>query len=428
MLLKQLPVAKGEHPRLIGLVTGLCGLVLSGCISAIDKTDPGSDLAEKGYETVQLSLPDSNSISAFETQVHAALADNVAPGFVFVVVDKNEVVLSKGFGYADLENKVAVTPETIFPLGSVSKTFIGSAAAIAHHQGRIDLEAPISHYLSFEIDDPRAGKEISFLHLATHSSGVIDSDPAYETAYAFDSEVHPSNLKAFLESYLTQGGLLYDPDMNFHDYAPGLRYDYSNIASALAALTLSDAVGAPFEDFTRDEVFAPLGMSSTVWFLPEADKSRIGKLYQREQGSFSPYPSYALATWPDGGLRTSARDLTRYLMAFMSSGRLDDTQVIDAEAVDLALGGVDVSQVGNLPEKDVSAALFWGMSKAPDALQARPLIGHNGVDPGIWTLMQFDPVTERGVIAIANADMDSREHVIAFYSLAYRLFLTDFTE
>lgn len=68
------------------------------------------------------------------------------------------------------------------------------------------------------------------------------------------------------------------------------------------------------------------------------------------------------------------------------------------------------------------------MAAAPSALQNRPLLGHNGADPGIWTFMQFDPIANRGVIAIANTDMDNAQQIRAFYSLAYRLFLTDFEQ
>ncbi|MGB6229217.1 MAG: serine hydrolase domain-containing protein [Litorimonas sp.] len=412
----------------------LCSAILASAIGLNACTSVGAHAAspsvdaESRKSSVELRLPRSGSVSDFEDRVQTALSDKVAPGLVFVVMDEDRVVFSKGYGYADIERRIPATPDTIFPLGSISKTFIGTAAAIAHHDQDIDLEAPISDYLSFVIDDPRSEAHISWLHLATHTSGIIDHDPAYEDAYAIGSDVHPLSLSDFLRAYLAEGGSSYDASANFSGHAPGAAYNYSNIASGLAALALGDGTGIPFEDYSRETIFMPLGMDSTVWFLPQADRARVGTLYERDDEGFSAYPPYALATWPDGGLRTTARDLSRYLLAFMNSGTVDGKRVFDKGAVDLALGGLDMSEVDDVPDKDVSNGLFWGMSKAPNALQARPLVGHNGVDPGIWTLMQFDPVTERGVIAIANADMDSRETMVAFYSLAYRLFLTDFPE
>ncbi len=373
-----------------------------------------------------IALTVTLSLNSFEERVQTALEEKVAPGFVFAVIEDGKIIFAQGYGYADLEAAVPATPDTVFPLGSISKTFIGSAAAIATNDGRFDPEEPIANYLSFSIDDPRDGGEnVSFLHLATHTSGIVDHDPSYEKAYAFGEAVHPLNLSAYLQSYLTADGELYSAADNFSDHYPGRSNAYSNIASGLAAQALEDKLSVKFEDFTQAEIFGPLGMSSTTWFLPRADPERTATLYELVDGEFTPYPVYALATWPDGGLRSSAHDLARYMIAYSNNGMIDGEQIIPRSAVQMALAGLDMSGVEDRSEDEVATGFFWGTSLAPSALQSRPLIGHNGADPGIWTIMQYDPVRDRGVIAFANGELATGAQIRGFYSLAYSLFLTE---
>lgn len=404
------------------LVAGLLSACLWGCT-------PSQQTAETEHTIQSPASVDRISLSEFEEKVQSALDAKLAPGFSFAVVENGKLIWMKGFGYSDIINQKPVTQDTIFPLGSISKTFIGTAAAIAIAEDGFDPTRPITDYLSFSIDDPRGyAVPITFINLATHTSGVIDVEDAYETAYSWGEPVHSISLSSYLKSYLVRNGDLYDTDANFAKSSPGQKYEYSNIASALAAQALGDYLGIPFEKYTKDKIFEPLGMDSTTWFLPEANPEKVAVLYEPSETGFEPYEQYALATWPDGGLRTSTKDLVKYLSSFMNSSKYSEEQGISNDIVNIAIGPHEIGHVENLPKKEISAGLFWSKNKAPSGLSMDALIGHNGADPGIWTIMQFDPVSNRGVIAIANADMVNTEDIRGFYRLGYGLFRVDFTK
>jgi len=403
----------------------LATMALSGLSAQNHSPDTETQSAAEAVALAPtLRLP----FTAFEARVEAALKNAVAPGFVFVVVEDDATLLAQGFGYADIDKKIPINADTVYPLGSISKTFIGTAAAIAAANGQFDLAEPLGNYSSLPVDGPGFNaSDVSFLHLATHTSGIVDHDPTYEKeGYAMGRGVHPTPLGEFLRSYASKGGEFYDADANFSGAMPGKRYAYSNIASGLAAQALSDKLQTPFQTYTAKTIFEPLGMMSTAWFRDELNPQQIGTLYMRTDTGFQPYPPYALATWPDGGLRTTGNALARYLIAFMNGGKLEGKQVLPRKAVTLALSGIGLSDVQDLPDDEILAGLFWGTSTAPSILQERPLTGHNGVDPGVWTFMQFDPITRRGVIAIANTDLETNDQVREFYTLAYSLLVTDF--
>ncbi len=370
------------------------------------------------------------SVADFEKEAGAAVKDGLSPALAFAIVDERGVQWVKGFGLADAEQNIRADADTVFTMGSVSKTFIGAAAAIAAVEGKLDPKADINDYLSFAVENPNVPDAvITFETLTTHTSGILDNEAVYETAYAFGETVYPQSLRDWIISYVSPGGERYDAEKNFSGAAPGAQYAYSNIASGLAALVVEDAVGKPFAAYTKDKIFEPLDMNSTAWFLAEIDREKFATPYERkEDGSFAPYDIYALATWPDGGLRTSARDLATYLSAVINKGELGDEEIFPRAVYGRLLSPIDLRDTEDLPRNFRMKGLFWSGRHGPASLQQRTLIGHNGSDPGVTTLMYFDPITDRGAIALANADFDNVEELRELYRLFYRLFEVELSE
>ena len=217
---------------------------------------------------------------------------------------------TKSVGFADKENAVKYDTLTIQPVGSVSKTLIGLSLMIAKEQGFIDLDEDINKYLDFEISNPHieGSNIISLRHLATHTSGIKDHHKFYRKAYLFGNKPKIS-LEDYLKQYLIEGGSMYSTK-NFSKYATGTYYSYSNIAAALAAYVLEQAVGMPFNEFTHQYITKPLGMTQSGWFYKDMYKSKYAILYDKKD---APLESYSLATYPDGGFKTSIHDLSIYL-------------------------------------------------------------------------------------------------------------------
>lgn len=156
------------------------------------------------------------TLEDFKKEAQAAVDAGLAPAFAFAIVDDTGVRWTGAFGEADTATHRRAETDTVFTMASVSKTLIGTAGAIAWREGKLDLDADINNYLSFDVENPNLpGATISFTNLATHTSGIIDNGPVYETAYAFGATVYPQSLRDWLTSYLAPGGEHYDAAANF---------------------------------------------------------------------------------------------------------------------------------------------------------------------------------------------------------------------
>lgn len=182
------------------------------------------------------------------------------PGVMWAVVTDGGVLETGAAGFADIAGNLPMTPETIMPIGSITKVLAGLSGSLAFEDGVLDLDAPITEVLSVPFDPPD-GAVRSFADLATHTAGILDSDAGYEVVgYHFGDTAHPVSLDQFLTRYLAADGDLYDP-ANFGDWAPGTRYAYSNIGAGLAGQVIADATGTPCATFTQRRIIDPLGMS-----------------------------------------------------------------------------------------------------------------------------------------------------------------------
>ena len=252
----------------------------------------------------------------------------------------------------------------------------------------------------FKIVNPhQPDKVIKVKHLLGHRSSIIDEDKTYKASYYYGGDA-PTKLGEFLENYLAKGGTYYSKD-NFLDKDPGSKHEYSNIGAGLAAHILESIMKKPFYLITRDLIFRPLSMKNTVWFLSEMENpSNHEKLYKTENDKNEPseIETYGLVTYPDGGLRTSIKDLTKYLYYIMYDEPVFDQSIISKES----------KRNMFTPDFDQTYAKFW---------DTKDYIGHGGWDPGVTTSMYFDPKNEIGVILFTNTSTYAN-----FYTLLKKIY------
>jgi CubicO group peptidase (beta-lactamase class C family) len=180
----------------------------------------------------------------------ASFTEGVRPGAAVMVIRDGEIVHSKGYGFADLEHKVPISPDSVFRLGSVSKQFTAMAIAMVADRGLLDYDEPVVKYvpgLSFF-------KGVTIRHLLTHTSGLPDYYDEFDASPWVVEGTIPSNSDTI--AYL---GTMGEPL-----FGPGERYEYSNPAYEVLTLIVEAVTGQTYADFMRQEVFTPLGMSDSV--------------------------------------------------------------------------------------------------------------------------------------------------------------------
>ncbi len=335
--------------------------------------------------------------AALTARLETLAAGGAIPGFAVAIVTAEGVAYQHAFGYAELARRVPYTTETIQPVASVSKTVIGVCLMKAVEQGRAELDAPLGSVIGVPVVPPRFPEQpVTLRQLATHTSGIRDDDALYRQSYVpGDAPTRP--LAAFLKEYFAPTGALPLRSAAFTRAAPGAGFVYTNVGAALAAQALGERVGMEFADYSAAVVFAPLGMTDTSWRVDPSKESRRATLYGRGGRALAPY---TLLTYPDGGLRTTCRDLAQYLVEILRGhggrGRLL-TATSYAELLRPQFGAASMPK--GFSTKEPNSALFWMLSRSGG-------LGHTGGDPGVTAIVAFNPKTGFGRLFIANIDVD----------------------
>ena len=377
--------------------------------------------------TLLVTACQSNSNSASHEKIKKKIRENVtstmkkdqSPGMAIALVNKDKIVFSQGFGVTNVETQQAVTADTSFWLASISKTAIAVSIMHARERGLLYLDVNVFDLLKNQagISLNKPFKEpILLKHLVSHTSSIVDNNDFYAcTAYVGDEngqhynlynrylgvntcdETLPVTLIGYLKAYLTKGQPYYSEQNNFLQEKPGARFEYSNIGAALAGYTLEVATGLSLADYAKTHIFDPLKMNNTSWRLNDLDGANIATPYVWDDDAkkLTPLPLYSFSTWPDGGLRSTANDLAKYLLMVMNKGKIDNTRILSTDSVRKMLPAAD---------KDFGGGVFWQKVKIKTNKNERILIGHDGSEFGAYTYMQYDPEKQVGVIILANGD------------------------
>ncbi len=353
-------------------------------------------------------------------------------GFSVAIVNQNGTIYQHGFGYANVKTKENYTENTIQNIASISKTFIGIALLKAQELGKLDLDDPVIKYLPFKVINPYYPREpITIRQLATHTSSIIDTEYYDSKSYVLKDSLQDSQVEAmvenfnpwntripiqeFLENVLQEEGALYKKE-GFLKSKPGEKFEYSNIAATLAAAVLENATGEDFDNFTTKYILVPLNMSSSGWSFENIDLSKHTKLYSNLETEL---PFYSLITYPDGGMLTSAHDLAKYLTELIK-GKSGNGTLLNSDSYkeyfsqQLTAEHFTEQDMDNPYNDEYNIGIFIGHSGNGN-------IGHTGGDPGVSTLMFFNPKTSIGRLLMINTSLTNQEGVNQFYGIMDKL-------
>lgn len=374
-------------------------------------------------QTRSNSTPIDDSINSYMQQNHIL-------GLSACLIKEGEMVFSKSYGVADLQNNVPMSIDGIMNIGSISKTFTGTAAMQLWERGLIKLDTDINEYLDFEIRNPEyPDKAITVHQILTHTSSIGDGD-AYRKSYSCGD---PSiSLDEWIRNYFTPNGNYYNPEENFNKWEPGSKSKYSNVAFGVLGLIVEKVSKQSFSDYCKKNIFEPLGMSNTGWYLSDINVNQHIKPYiyvsnKEEERSYlesNLYPNkaeisvgnhiepclYSFPNFPDGLIRTSVTELSFFLTALMNGGELNGSRILNKETLDKML---------TLPierDNDVQGLVFRKYT-------FESTWGHPGGDPGIKTRMIFNREKRTGVIIFQNTNNGGDN-----FEIASQLYLMDSTE
>lgn len=321
-----------------------------------------------------------------------------------VLVFKEEaVVYDEYFGKSHIGNGTVLTAEHPFLIASISKVVTATALLQLHEQGHFGLDDPINDHLPFSVDIPGQSTSVTFRMLLTHTSAIADG-PALDSQYYYNMD-SPIALGDFLEAYLVPGGAHYNATENFYNFEPGQDHEYSNTGAALIGYLVEEISGQEFNAYCKQHIFGPLGMDNTAWRLDEISQT-IVQPYNYSGGDFQLIEHYTFTDYPNGGLRTTGRDLHQFFKLFTAQGQVNGVQVLSAASVEQMM----TLQIPSLSD-DMGLHFFLLNS-------GLNIWGHDGGEEGVTTVAGVNPATKVGVVVLCNASDADLDKV---FESAYQL-------
>ena len=319
--------------------------------------------------------------------LQALVDENKVPGISISVLHDGKTVLQKGYGYADIENKISVDPQkTIFRIASVSKPIAATALAHMVSEGLIDLDASFYTYVPYY---PKKKYDFTIRQLASHTAGIRSY---LGTEYALNKRY---SIKEGIDIFK-------DDDLLFK---PGTQYHYNSYDWVLISLAMQEVSGIPFEEYVKDKVLNSLGMSNTfAECLPghqqesEGEKSRcidailpetnVSKFYSKNRLGFRKALTvsnfYKLA---GGGYLSTSKDIAHFGQSYLNH------EILEPEIISQFLRSESIN------DKKTYYGLGWQVSEDKTG---RPFYGHIGNGVGGYSNLFIYPEQKMVFAIITN--------------------------
>jgi CubicO group peptidase (beta-lactamase class C family) len=335
-----------------------------------------------------------------ERVIAEALRDRALAGAVLGIARDGKIQLIKGYGLADIENRVPMTDSSVLRVGSVTKQFTAAAILRLADQGKLSVDDPLSKYVP---DFPRAS-EVKIRHLLSHTSGIASyTNPKY-AAKARDLARRDFTLPQLIDFIATL-----DP---LYEFAPGTAWFYSNSGYILLGRIIEKVSGKSYRDFLQSEFFGPLGLAHTAVdqsgeIVP--DRAHGYSPAKSSPAGFSNPPFMSLTVaGPAGAIRSTARDMLQWQLALFGGRVLSPASLTLMTTPTLLNDGRPTSK-GRMPPIWGSPTAEYGFGLFIDRLDGRRTIGHGGAIPGFNTWMETFPDEGLSIVILSNTDYPAAE-------------------
>jgi CubicO group peptidase (beta-lactamase class C family) len=336
-------------------------LCLAGVLAIVSSSVAAADLPPRDLDELR-------------AEVAAILVREQVPGAGIALVDGGRIVWAGGVGVADRATRRPVTADTLFRIGSITKSFVALAAVKLAERGGLDLRARVSDLApELAIGNRWAAEQpITVAHLLEHTAGFDDMRPN-ETFGPVAVEAMP------LGQVLAR-----NPASRVARWRPGSRFSYANPGYTVAAYVLEKVTGRSYEAVLEREILGPLGMTgAALRWTPEVD-ARLARGY--DDGA-APLPYRAIYHRPAGNLMASPRELAALVQLALARGRVGGVALISPAG----MARIERSETAQVAAGDAS----YGLGNYGEVSERVVIRGHNGGLPGF--LSSYGYVPGRGV-------------------------------
>ena len=301
------------------------------------------------------------------------------PSIVVAVAEDGKIVWEEAFGWADVENRVRATPNTIYRLGSISKTITATGLMLLVEEGKVDLDKPVIDYLPEEVR-PRVFegeiRDVTVRHLLSHRSGT----PAYAESFFEDD---PENPRPFAETVHRYGIIT---------YPPGKAFIYCNLGYQMLARIIAEVSGMSYAEFIDGRVFVPLRMDHAVVYEGLPFNKQYAVNYTP---SFERIPLY-LDSYPGAdGNCASAHDLIRFAMFHLGDNLPDQEMILKEQSI--------TAMQAKYPPGNERSGMGWALDGDERGYRS---VYHGGEGPGVDCMMRLFPDDDIAAVVLCNSECE----------------------
>ncbi len=343
-------------------------------------------------------------LQGFDDYVNKAIKDWEVPGVAIAVIKDDKVVFAKGYGVRELGKPSPVDERTLFAIGSSSKAFTAATVAMLVDEGKLKWDDPATKYLpSLQLYDPYATRELTVRDLLSHRVGLERGDLLWYASPYDRSEV----LRRI--RYLK-------PSSSMRS-----RFGYQNVMFLAAGQIIPSITGKDWDDFTRERIFVPLGMTATGTSIKTlANSNDVATPHSKFDDKVEPIAWRNIDNIaPAGSINSNVVDMAQWVRLQLGGGKYQDKQLISSAAIKEMHASQTIIPLEGAMARLYPEAHFlnYGLGWFLSDYRGRKLVEHGGAIDGMRALVAMMPEEKMGVVILTNLGGTTLP-----MPLAYRIF------
>jgi CubicO group peptidase (beta-lactamase class C family) len=345
---------------------------------------PQIGYAQTAPAAAAVEIDQPKALQAIEDKVEARRKELGIPGVSLVIVKDDQIIYIKGLGFKDFENKVPVTPDTQFAIGSATKAFTALTALMSIDEGKLSLDdAPKKYLPYFKMYDPETDQNIKIRNLMSHSSGLNRTDLAMVTGKLNRAELIQVAGQAKPTAKL------------------GEKFQYQNIMFAAVGEIVAQVQHKPWEKFVPERIFQPLHMTNSNLSIKAMQKSRdysFGYDYNSDTKETQKLPFRDIdQVGPAGSINSSARDMAEWLRFVLNGGTADGKRLVSEKGYEEWLK----------PQMKIAGSMSYGFGWFLQQWNGMKVVQHGGNIDGFNSLVAMIPEKKLGFVLLTNVSASS---------------------
>jgi CubicO group peptidase (beta-lactamase class C family) len=334
--------------------------------------------------------PFAHKFSGIDRYIDTILKEWNVPGLTLSIVYKDQLIYAKGHGYRNLEKKLPVDAQTVFPIASNTKLFTSTLAAMLHYEGKLSLDKPVRNYLpSIIFSNDELNAKTTIRDMVSHRTGL----PRYDAIWGRAS----LSRKELVEKIIYM-----KPQLGFRE-----GYLYNNMMYVGAGAVMEQITGKSWETLIREKIFQPLQMNASGFTQEEMEASGNFSLsYFLPDSTSRLLPKSFLAISPPlgpaGTIKSNANDMGNWMIAQLNAGKFKGQQSINAKAI------AETMIPNNISDKegryDELSNSIYCMGRNIYTYKGHKVASHGGAIDGFYSFVTLFYKDSIGIFVAVNAN------------------------